>query len=59
MEVGLKELSCMLEALTVEYQNKCRELLAKQYDLDQVTRMIFEMNSSLIHLNNQNLVNIN
>ena len=53
MVVGLKELNCKLEAPTVEYNNKCRELFAKQYDLDQVIRMIFEMNSSLIHLNKQ------
>ena len=53
MEKSLKELNCKLESLTVEYNNKCRELLAKQCDLDQVIRMIFEINSSLIKLNNQ------
>ena len=53
MEVGLNELNCKLVALTVEYNNKCRELFAKQYDLDQVIQMIFEMNSSSIHLHNQ------
>ena len=46
--MGLKELNYKLEALTVEYNNKCRELLANQNDIDQVIPMIFEMNSSLI-----------
>ena len=48
-----EKLNCKLESLTVEYNNKCRELLAKQCDLDQVIRMIFEINLSLIKLNNQ------
>ena len=53
MEVGLNELNCKLAALTLEYNNKSRELFGRQRHLDQVIRMIFEINSRLMHLNSQ------
>ena len=57
MEVGLNELNCKLAALTSEYNNKSRELFGRQRDLDQVIRMIFEINSRLMHLNSQKASN--
>ena len=34
MEVGLNELNCKLASLTLEFNNKSKELFARQLDLD-------------------------
>ena len=41
MEVGLNELNCKLAALTLEYNNKSRELFARQRGLDMNLLLFF------------------